>query len=117
MRFGLKRCGLALLWIVLGFVLVLVGITFVVGLLLLPIAIVGRIFFPLSPLGWLLGFLFLFIIFGIFRIIFWPWRWGHRYRHWGGYDDAYRILRERYARGDITKEQFEQIASDLEKHR
>ena len=41
-----------------------------------------------------------------FFVFFIPWG----YRRPG----AYAILRERYARGEITKEQFEQMTKDLE---
>src|SRR5574341_1450171 len=37
-------------------------------------------------------------------------------RYWRYGDDAYYILRERYARGEITKEQFEQMMRDLQQH-
>lgn len=39
--------------------------------------------------------------------------WRH-YRDWGlGYDPALGTARERYARGEITREQFEQLERDL----
>lgn len=65
------------------------------------------------------GFFFIFfIIFLVSRVIFWPWGWG-----WGGrrgyysrYGDAHEILRQRYARGEITKEQYDQMMRDIEQH-
>ena len=33
-----------------------------------------------------------------------------------GYGDEYQILRERYARGEITREQFDQMTRDLDQH-
>jgi len=75
-------------------------------------------FFPfgflLFPFG---SIFFLFIIFFIFRFLFWGWGGRHYdgYRHYWG--DAAEILRQRYARGEITKEQFEQMMRDLEAHR
>ena len=53
----------------------------------------------------------LFIIFIIARRFFWPWRGG-----WYRYESrsAQSILKERYAKGEITKEQFEEMLRDLE---
>jgi hypothetical protein len=59
----------------------------------------------------------LFVIFSALwalRVIFSPW--GYR-RHRRYLDQSYYILRERYAKGEITKEQFERMMQDLEKHR
>ena len=74
-------------------------------------------FFPF-PLFFIFGF---FAFFWIVRWLFFPWRWGYggwgyRRRYWHYGDEAYNILRERYARGEITKEQFEQMARDLQQH-
>jgi len=68
------------------------------------------------PLGLFFGLLFLFFI---FRVLFWGWGWGGgwgwRRRYWYGYyGDASEVLRQRYARGEITKEQFDQMKRDLE---
>jgi putative membrane protein len=69
------------------------------------------------PFGLFFGLFLLFIIFGAFRWLFWPWGWGRRYRrrHWMEHDQSYYILRERYAKGEITKEQYEQMMQDLRK--
>jgi putative membrane protein len=59
------------------------------------------------------GILFIFILlFLVSRLIFWPMGWRRRY--WYDYGDAQEILRQRYARGEITKEQFDQMKRDLE---
>ena len=62
-------------------------------------------------------FFFLIFVFFIFRVVFWGWwvGWGWRRRYWYGYGDAREIVRQRYARGEITKEQFEQMSRDLER--
>ena len=60
-------------------------------------------------------FFFIIFAFFIFRLVFWGWGgWGWRRRYWYGYGDAHEILRQRYARGEITKEQFDQMKRDLE---
>lgn len=67
------------------------------------------------PFGFIFFIIFLFLI---FRLAFWGWGWGWRHRYWYGYGygDAHEILRQRYARGEITKEQFDQMTRDLEQH-
>ncbi len=73
----------------------------------------GWFFFPF---GIIFFFLFLFLV---TRFVFWGWwGWGWRRRYWYGYEygDAHEILRQRYARGEITKEQFDQMTRDLEQH-
>lgn len=68
-------------------------------------------FFPF-PFGWLGGIFLILIVFWIARWIFWPWGRGwYRYEH----RSAESILKERYARGDINKEQFQQMMQDLRK--
>jgi putative membrane protein len=70
--------------------------------------------YPFFPFGffWIWPFFALLFVFFVARWFFWGWGWGWR----GGYgyqSDAMRILEERYARGEITKEQFEQMRKDL----
>jgi putative membrane protein len=60
-------------------------------------------------------FFFIFIVFFVGRLIFWPWGWRRNY--WYRHDEAYYILRQRYARGEITKDQYDQMMRDLEQHR
>jgi len=73
----------------------------------------GFFFFPFGII------LFVFLIFFVFRLAFWPWRRGYYgyHGHRRGWDDANEILRQRYARGEITKDQFEQMQRDLEQHK
>ena len=66
------------------------------------------------------GWGWIWLIFAFFWIVPWVfgrgWR-GYRYRRWYRYDDgSYQILRERYAKGEITKEQFDQMMRDLQQH-
>ena len=65
-------------------------------------------YFPFLGLGWLLVMIF-FAVFAV-RLGSRPWR----YRR---YDPAMMFLRERYARGEIAKEQFTQMAQDLQDSR
>lgn len=101
------------------------------------IAFVASFFFRGSPYGpmmsysyyggpffgwWFFPFgfvFFIFFVFIIFRFAFWGvggWGWGRRYYYRYGYGDAREILRQRYAKGEITKEQFDQMMRDLEQH-
>jgi len=72
----------------------------------------GRFLF-FFPFGILVFFLMLFII---ARLVFWPWRREYRKAYWHRHDEAAEIVRARYARGEITKEQFDQMMRDLEPH-
>jgi putative membrane protein len=81
-------------------------------------------YYGYSGFGWWFffpfGFLFfLGIIFLVSRLIFWPWGWGGAWRrhYWYGYGDAREILRQRYARGEITKDQYDQMNRDLDQQR
>jgi putative membrane protein len=95
-------------WAVVGLIVV-IGASVVLSVL----AFDGRGgFFPFH-FGWLGGIFLLLIIFWIARWFFWPWRgrgW-YRYEH----RSAESILKERYARGEVTKEQFDQMMHDLRK--
>ncbi len=73
----------------------------------------GRLFLFFFPFGILIFFL---IVFVIARLIFRPWGWGHRRAYWRHHSEAAEIVKTRYARGEITKEQFEQMMRDLEQH-
>lgn len=79
------------------------------------------------PFGFLI---FFFVIFFVVRVLFWGlgrgsgWGWGWGWRggysrgYWGGYgyEDATEILRQRYAKGEISKDQFDQMMRDLKAH-
>ncbi len=68
--------------------------------------------FPFVGLWIFFGFLFLF---GFFRWGASPWSWGYGWDR-GDRDDSRAILRERYARGEITREQFDEMRRDLDEH-
>jgi putative membrane protein len=65
--------------------------------------------------GWIGGILLIFIVFWVARWFLWPWRGGGYYSYRYPQRDAESIVKERYAKGEITKEQFEQMMRDLER--
>ena len=73
----------------------------------------GRFFLFFFPFGILL---FCLVVFAIVQPIFRPWGGGYRRAHWRHYSEAAEIVKARYARGEITKEQFDQMMRDLEQH-
>ena len=98
-----------------------VGLTAVIGAsILLPYLIprpaqvfYNYHFFPFN-FGWLGVILLVFIAFWATRWLLLPWRRGEGYYSYGYPNrDAESILKERYAKGDLTKEQFEQMMLDL----
>ncbi len=120
---GHRRAGFRFFWVI--------GALLVVAVAALIITAATRVYYPLSTVtpyygypffGWFFfpfGFFFIFfLIFFVSRLIFWPWGWGWggRRRYWYGYGDAHEILRQRYAKGEITKDQFDQMNRDLEQH-
>jgi uncharacterized membrane protein len=113
MNAGMVRRSSSWIWAPVGVLLTLGGIAIAVGLLY------GR---PQGPVPWFpffgfWAFLWIFLLFGVVRWLLWP-GWGYRWG-WRGYwrgDDAVDIARERYARGEITKEQFEALIRDLSVH-
>ncbi|HKW43308.1 MAG TPA: SHOCT domain-containing protein [Thermoplasmata archaeon] len=102
-------------WVFVG-LLVLVAVSIAVSLVAFVFRAPGTgfVFFPF-------GFWWIFLLFFLFwGFRWWGGGWGWYGRPWGGYyryhDDAHAILRTRYARGEITREQFEQMMRDLEQH-
>lgn len=82
--------------------------------ILYPRSFSGAGFWPFGYFWFPWGFFFLFFVF------FWwvrRWGWGRGYygrRSWRNENDpAHSIARERYARGEITKEQYDKIVRDL----
>jgi putative membrane protein len=107
-------------WLYVGVavLLTLVGVAVVLSVLLPGGG--GRLG-PAFPFGWFWGLVSLLFLFWaiswFFRWSWWgPWGW-RRYHRWDGWaprDSAVDIARERYARGEISREQFDQIRRDLE---
>ena len=68
------------------------------------------------PLG-IFGAIFLFVlVMLVLRLVFWGSYSGYR-RGYLRESRAEEILRERYARGEITKEQFDQMMRDVQRDR
>ena len=73
---------------------------------------------PWFPFFGFWAFLWIFILFGALRWFLWP-RWGYGWGYgrgygWGG--SPRTIVLERYARGEITKDQLDQMMRDLDQH-
>jgi len=77
--------------------------------------------YPMPFFGWFFwpfGLLFLvFIIFGVSRMFWRPWGRGYYGGGWQRFGTPEEILRRRYARGDITKDQFDQMMRDLQQEK
>ncbi len=104
-----------------AFLLVVIGISIVASLILFALrgAGTGAGFFPFFPFGfgWIFFLLFFLFFWGMRWWGGWGWGWyGRGGRYWRYGDDAHAILRTRYARGEITKDQFDQMMRDLEQH-
>ena len=64
----------------------------------------------------LLIFVVIFLVLFVIRTLYWRSRrnyWREQYRK----NEPIRIIRQRYARGEITKEQFDQMLRDLSRNR
>ena len=76
--------------------------------------------YPMPFFGWFfwpIGIIFiLFLVFGLLRWLLFPWGRGYYGGRWQRYGAPEEILRRRYARGEITKDQFDQMMRDLEQH-
>jgi len=109
-----------LFWSFIAFLAVIGTIT-ALGLVLRP-EIAG--YYPYGwgffPFGLFFALFSIIAVFWILRWVFFPWRWAYSGRYWdrgGAYSDhAFYILRERYARGEISKDQYDQMMRDLHQH-
>ncbi len=111
---GRRRRGRVRLFLGIALIPVLVGVV------LLAVALSPGTFglhrSPLLPFGG--GFLgIILILWGtlfLVRVAWWSARRGpYGGRPGGGFDPAMMVARRRYARGEITREQYEQLVADL----
>src|SRR5437879_8539343 len=97
--------------------LLFIGVVVLVGAILRaaigPGAGFGGFFFV--PFGFFFFLFFLFFVFGWFRRRGWRWGgWRGYPMMWGYHDSAAEILRHRYARGEITTAQYDQMMLDIQ---
>jgi putative membrane protein len=114
------------LWIIFGIIVlsifaVVVASTIYFGISLGHAVLFSPHVFTFPFFGFGFAFLGILVLALFLGLIFRPFRWrrGYYSGRWGyyGQDSAMDSLRQRYARGEITRDQFEQMAGDLEKHR
>ena len=111
-----KSLGRYVAWGLLGLI-ILVGASIVTSVIFFVYRSSGTFYpsfpFPFFPFHF--GFIGIILL---LLIIFWVARWNGRSRSasYLYHDKADEILRERYAKGEITKEQFEQMIQDLKQH-
>ena len=106
-------------WGLVGLI-ILVGVSIATSLIFFASRLSGS-FYPLFPFfpfhfGMFGGIFLIFIIFLVARLLFWPRSKYYLNSNSQHRIDAREILRERYAKGEITKEQFEQMMLDLKEH-
>jgi len=95
----------------------LIGVSIVASLIILAFRGPGTSgSFPFFSFGF--GWFFVFLLFLFFWGFGWwgGWGWYGRRSWYHAGDGAKSILRERYARGEIGKDQFDQMIRDLEQH-
>jgi uncharacterized membrane protein len=113
-----RRRGRGLRWVFVGIGAAIV----VVGIVLLTVALYPAVFGLSRPFGYPYGggFLGVFLVlWGILLLVRVAWWTSRRSLTGGGgpqgrrFDPAIMAARQRYARGEITREQFEQLVHDL----
>ncbi len=95
-------------WGILG-LLIVIAVSIAVSVYLAPRPLGS--FFPFH-FGWLGGIFLIFAVFWIAKWLIWPWG-GRSYPYRYQRISAQSILKERYAKGEIAKEQFEQMMHDI----
>jgi putative membrane protein len=100
-------------WGIVGLIVV-IGLSIVLSFYFAPRP-PGASYYPFFPFhfGWLGGIFLIFIVFWVAKWLIWPWRGGYYSYPHHQRADAASIVKERYAKGEITKEQFEQMLRDL----
>ena len=113
------RVGKYVAWGLVG-LMILVGISIATSLIFFASRSSGNFYPPIQffpfHFGLFSAIFLIFIIFLIARLLFWPrskYYLNSNSRH---RIDAREILRERYAKGEITMEQFEKMMRDLKQY-
>jgi uncharacterized membrane protein len=97
-------------WPIAAIGLVVVGILAIgilASLIWHPAVVAGS--YPFFPFFWIFPFFAILLVFFVARWSFWGGGWGWRGGYWQQ-SSALGILEERYAKGEITKEQFDQAS-------
>jgi len=63
---------------------------------------------------WIIGLIFLIIIIAIVLFVFFSFRNNISFFGSSGHETPLEILKRRYAKGEISKEEFEKIKKDIE---
>ena len=107
--------GLKWLWIGLAGMFILIGVAILID------AVTGKLSagqVGVTGNGWISDLVWGIVAIWVLTLIFWPWE--KRHSSYGGWrdrdDEAMSILRKRYASGDLTKDQFDQMMTDLRKN-
>ena len=108
------------LWYGLSAMFILVGIAAVLSVIFNNYTFPGTFYGWMGIVGGVVGmliglfflFIFIWVIIWFGRSIGWISRSSRYYNHewrWWDHDDAMEIIRERYAKGEISKEQYDKI--------
>ncbi len=105
-------------------------VVLVVAIVLLLLFLDPAAYLGTTPSGHPGGFYFygffpvllvLFLVMLVVRMVFWSRRWGYRraaYAHpYPSRDPAIMTVRQRYARGEIRREQYDQLMTELTRRR
>jgi uncharacterized membrane protein len=96
----------------------LAGMFILIGTAILFDAVTGRLSgSQVAPAGygWISNIVWGIVAIWVLTLIFWPWNRNHALglNKWNREDEAVNIIRKRYASGEITKEQYEQMLQDF----